>query len=211
MKKLTMLFLLIAGCIQANAQQPYCCTTQGKVLTYTQYNAKGKETGTTTQQTYKEVSGSDGNYDITIESKVKIGKRETVTETTMIVREGSVQMSMGGADVEVTVSNPKLLDIPVELEVGQQLPLGDMEMKAGPLKVTSTITENEVIESEELTTPAGTFECFVVKQASTGRVMGTKTETVTKTWYARGIGSVKTETYTNGKLMNTTLLTEMSE
>ena len=132
MKKLAMLFLLIAGCIQVNAQEPYCCTTVGKVLTYTQYNAKGKETGTTTQQTYKEVSGSDGNYDITIETKVKVGRRENVAETTMIVRDGNVQMSMGGADVEVTASNPELLNIPTELAVGQQLPLGDLEMKAGP-------------------------------------------------------------------------------
>lgn len=210
MKKLTMLFLLIAGSMQAIAQQPYCCTTPGKVLTYTQYDAKGKETSTT-QQIYKEVSGSDGNYDITIETKVKIGRRENSAETVMIVRDGNVQLTVGGNDVEVTTSNPELLNIPVELSVGQQLPLGDLEMKAGPLKVTSTITENEVIESEELTTPAGTFECFVVKQTSTGRVMGITTETITKTWYARGIGTVKTETYTNGNLASSSLLTEMSE
>lgn len=211
MKKIAILFLLIAGCFQVNAQEPYCCTTAGKVLTYTQYNAKGKETGTTTQQTYKEVTGSDGNYDITIETKVKVGKRETVNETTMIVRDGNVQISMGGADVEVTASNPELLNIPTELAVGQQLPLGDLEMKAGAMTVTSTITKNEVIASEELTTPAGTFECFVVEQVSSSRVMGMKAESTTKTWYVRGIGSVKTESYTNGKLASTTMLTEMSE
>jgi hypothetical protein len=129
----------------------------------------------------------------------------------MIVRDGNVQISMGGADVEVTASNPELLNIPTELAVGQQLPLGDLEMKAGAMTVTSTITKNEVIASEELTTPAGTFECFVVEQVSSSRVMGMKAESTTKTWYVRGIGSVKTESYTNGKLASTSMLTEMSE
>lgn len=56
MKKAFILFLIAAGFLQANAQEPYYCTTKGAVLTYTDYDAKGKENGSTVQ-TFKEVTG----------------------------------------------------------------------------------------------------------------------------------------------------------
>lgn len=210
MKKLTLLILLVAGCIHANAQEPYCCTKEGTVLTYTQYDAKGKETGTS-RQTFKEVKGSDGNYDIKLETTVNTAGTENTVETAMQVRNGNAQISMGDGSIEVTASDPELLDIPNKLAVGYQLPLGEMFVNMGGFRVKSTITENEVIDREEITTPAGTFKCYVVKQTSSGRVMGIKSESTTKTWYARGIGAVKTETYGNGQLSSSSVLTEIKK
>ena len=84
-----------------------------------------------------------------------------------------------------------------------------MYVDLGGFRVKSTITENEVVDREEITTPAGTFKCYVVKQTSSARMMGIKSETTIKTWYARGIGQVKSETYSKGELMNTSILTSM--
>lgn len=210
MKRLLFVLLFVSGFVQAHAQQPYCCTTKGAVLTYTNYDANGKESGTT-QQTLKEVSGSGENYDLTIETTVNAGGTSTTLETTMQVRNGSAQISMGNGSIDVTASDPELLIIPNKLAVGHQLPLGEMFVNLGGFRVKSTITENEVIDREEITTPAGTFKCYVVKQTSSGRVMGIKSESTIKTWYARGIGIVKSETYANGSLSNSTVLTDFKK
>ena len=211
MKKMLLFFLLMAGWAQVQAQAPYCCVTKGAELTYTDYDAKGKETGTTTN-IYKEVKViSDLDYDISMETTVNTGGMETTMETSMEVRNGSAMISMGQGSIDLTATDPELMRIPNKLAVGYKLPLGEMIVDLGGFRVKSTITENEVVDREEITTPAGTFKCYVVKQTSEGRVMGIKSATTTKIWYARGIGMVKTETYSKGDLFSTSVLTSMKK
>ena len=209
MKKIMLLFLLIAGFIQVHAQAPYCCVTKGAVLTYTDYDGKGKETGTT-EEVIKEVKIINSlDYDVSMDVTVNAAGTETKVETSMQVRDGSAMVSMGQGEIDITATDPELMRIPNKLAVGYQLPLGEMYVNLGGFRVKSTITENEVVDREEITTPAGTFKCYVVKQTSSGRVMGIKSETTLKTWYARGVGKVKPETYSKGQLISTSVLTSM--
>ena len=211
MKKLLLLFVMFVGAVSVFAQTPYCCVTKGTVLTYTDYDAKGKETGTT-KEVFKEVKMiSDQNYDIVMETTVNVGGNVTTMETNLEVRDGSAMISMGDGSIDVTATDPELLRIPNKLAVGYQLPLGEMYVNLGGFRVKSTITENEVIDREEITTPAGTFKCYVIKQTSSGRVMGIKSETTIKNWYARGIGTVKTETYSKGELFSSSVLTSIEK
>ena len=199
MKKLFLLFVMFVGTASMFAQAPYCCVTKGAVLTYTDYDAKGKETGTTTE-VFKDVTViNDMDYDVVMETTVNAGGTVTTMETTMEVRNGNAMISMGQGSIDLTATDPELLRIPNKLAVGYKLPLGEMIVDLGGFRVKSTITENEVIAREEITTPAGTFKCYVVKQTSSGRVLGMKSETTLKIWYARGIGQVKTETYSKGR------------
>ena len=191
------------------AQTPYCCITKGAILTYNSYDGKGRDGGTTTN-IYKDVTViSDLDYDITIETMVNVGGMASSAETTMEVRNGSAMISLNNGSMTVTTTDPDLLRIPNELSVGMKLPLGDMTVDVNGFKVTSNITENEVVAQEEITTPAGTFDCFVVQQTSSSRVMGIKNETTSKIWYARGIGQVKQESYSKGKLAATMVLTSI--
>lgn len=211
MKKLLLLFAMFVSAVSVFAQTPYCCVTKGTVLTYTDYDAKGKETGTT-KEVFKDVKMiSDQNYDIVMETTVNVGGNVTTMETNMEVRDGSAVISMGDGSIDVTATDPELLRIPNKLAVGYQLPLGEMYVNLGGFRVKSTITENEVIDREEITTPAGTFKCYVIKQTSSGRVMGIKSETTIKNWYARGIGAVKTETYSKGELFSSSVLTSIEK
>ena len=211
MKKTLLLFVMLAGAVSVFAQAPYCCVTKGAELTYTDYDAKGRETGTTTT-VYKDVTMiSDLDYDVAMETTVDVSGTVSTMETTMEVRNGNAMISMGQGDIDLTATDPELLRIPNKLAVGYQLPLGEMIVDLGGFRVKSTVTENEVIDREELTTPAGTFKCYVVKQTYEGRVMGIKSETTTKIWYARGIGMVKTETYSKGDLFSSTVLTSMKK
>lgn len=207
MKRLLVLFVLVAALVRVQAQTPYCCVTEGTVLTYTDYDAKGNESGTTKQVIKKVNVINSMDYDLTMETTVNISGNVTTVETNMEVRDGSATIAMGQNDIDVTATDPELMRIPNKLAVGYQLPLGEMVVNLGGFRVKSTVTENEVIDREEITTPAGTFKCYVVKQTSSGRVMGIKSETTTKTWYARGVGQVKQETYSKGELFSSSVLT----
>lgn len=211
MKRLFLLFLLLTGIMQVHAQTPYCCVTKGAELTYTDYDAKGKETGTTTT-VYKDVKMiSDMDYDIVMETTVNAGGTVTTVETGMEVRNGSAMISIGQGNIDLTATDPELMRIPNKLAVGYKLPLGEMIVDLGGFRVKNTITENEIVNREEITTPAGTFKCYVLKQTSEGRVMGIKNETTLKVWYARGIGQVKMETYSKGELFSTSVLTSLKK
>ena len=209
MKKMMLLLMMLAGASSLFSQAPYCCVTKGAELTYTDYDAKGKETGITTN-VYKDVKViSEMDYDVTMETTVNASGMVTTVATAMEVRNGSAMISMGQGSIDLTATDPELMRIPNQLAVGYKLPLGEMTVDLGGLRVKSTITENEVVDREEITTPAGTFKCYVVKQTSEGRVMGIKSSTTIKTWYARGIGAVKTETYSKGDLVSSSVLTSM--
>ena len=211
MKKTLLLFVMLAGAASLFAQAPYCCVTKGAELTYTDYDAKGRETGTTTT-VYKDVTMmSELDYDVVMETTVNVSGTVSTMNTTMEVRNGNAMISMGQGDIDLTATDPELLRIPNKLAVGYQLPLGEMIVDLGGFRVKSTVTENEVIDREEITTPAGTFKCYVVKQTYEGRVMGIKSSTTTKIWYARGIGMVKTESYNKGELFSTSVLTSMKK
>ena len=149
------------------------------------------------------------DYDVTMETMVNASGQEVTMETNMQVRNGSAMISMGQGDIDVTATDPELMRIPNKLAVGYQLPLGEMYVNLGGFRVKSTITENEVVDREEITTPAGTFKCYVVKQTSSGRALGIKSESTVKTWYARGVGRVKQETYSKGDLITSSVLTSM--
>ena len=205
MKKMLLLLMMLAGASSLFSQAPYCCVTKGAELTYTDYDAKGKETGVTTN-VYKDVKViSEMDYDVTMETTVNASGMVTTVATAMEVRNGSAMISMGQGSIDLTATDPELMRIPNQLAVGYKLPLGEMTVDLGGLRVKSTITENEVVDREEITTPAGTFKCYVVKQTSEGRVMGIKSSTTIKTWYARGIGAVKTETYSKGDLVSSSV------
>ena len=211
MKKTILLFIMLAGVTSVFAQAPYCCVTKGAELTYTDYDAKGRETGTTVN-VYKDVTMmSELDYDVVMETTVNISGTVSTMNTTMEVRNGNAMISMGQGDIDLTATDPELLRIPNKLAVGYQLPLGEMIVDLGGFRVKSTVTENEVIDREEITTPAGTFKCYVVQQTCEGRVMGIKSSTTSKIWYARGIGMVKTETYSKGDLVSSTVLTSMKK
>lgn len=65
-----------------------------------------------------------------------------------------------------------------------------------------TVTDRQIIGQETVTVPAGTFDCWKVSETFTTKMfmMGKETA-VTESWYADGIGEVKTINYTKrGKI-----------
>ncbi len=204
--KRVLLFIMALGYAAAaygQANEPFCCVTPGAELKYVTTDAKGKkETGSSVTK-INSVSGSNGNYTIsqTITTYANGAQLMQPMEVTTKVSGGNASVALGGGIAVETDSDIPV--IPADLEVG-------MELKCGTVKVSiSGITSEQIIEShkvvarEDLTTAAGTFDCYVVEQVYTTQVAFIKAKGSQKIWYARGVGNVKTETYDKkGKLVS---------
>lgn len=186
------------------AQRPYWCVTPGTKLDYTVYDAKGAVTGTSSI-TVVTADGSGENYDITMQAETPGIAPFTVSAT---ISDGRVVTGMGETGIEIDGSVPF---VPLRMAVGMELDCGTITVNTGGITTTQTITDNRVVDREEISTAAGTFKCYVVQQKYSAKVMGIKVNGSQKTWYARGIGQVKLETYdSKGKLLQIQLLTGIS-
>jgi len=115
----------------------------------------------------------------------------------------NVEYDITGTDIE----------IPNNLSVGQSLPEANLNvnLRMAQIKMTmeSTITNRKVTGREKVTTPAGTFDCFVITSDLTTTMATTQTSNM-KQWIAEGVGMVKQEEYRNGSLKTKSLLTSFS-
>lgn len=205
MKKSLSLLLLALVAVTASAQTPYCCITKGAVLEYANYNDEDK-IDSYTRQIVQEVSEmGDGNYDLRIANSTidKPGQKKDGEEgyiTLFNVTNANAQMPVmfgQGTIIEGADANR----LPAQIAVGYQLPIGDVRVDMGGMSTVATITENEVAGRGEITVPAGTFKCYIVKQTVTMSTMGMSASTTTKAWYSRGVGLVKSETTMGNRLV----------
>lgn len=84
--------------------------------------------------------------------------------------------------------------IPSELYVGQELPDYEVEITM-VFKARLTYTDRKVIDRETLSTPAGSFDCYIIEETNTSWIMMNRDRKTTRTWWAKGVGKIKEETY----------------
>ena len=114
-------------------------------------------------------------------------------------------------DFETEISGTQIV-IPNNLHIGQELPDATMNMRINMsginIKMEVSMTDRTVLTKETVTTPAGTFECFVIGYTNTIN-MGMNRTTTAKQWIARGVGMVKQEDYNGrGRVTSSSLLTD---
>jgi len=209
-----------------SACSKYYPLEEGTTFQYTNYDKKGKLSGSidyTTTNYRKE----DGLEIVTMKVKTKDKKgKETVDFYYDISCDGNgisidfkslgnMGMLQQFEDMETEITGTNTL-IPNELVVGQELPDSEMKMKismAGMAMNVDVITKDrKVISEENLTTPAGTFNCLVMQTTTESNVMGKKMSYTTKSWIAEGVGMVKQESYDDkGNLMNYSELTKLDK
>ncbi|WGK65419.1 TapB family protein [Croceiramulus getboli] len=117
-----------------------------------------------------------------------------------------VDMSFTGTDIE----------IPNTLSVGQELEDANVTMNfsaAGmTMKTTVDMINRKVEKKESVTTPAGTFDCYVIYNDTEAKVMMSKNRSSSRMWLAENIGMVKQEMYNKGgKTISTTELTSYTQ
>ena len=209
MKKTLLVLAGLGFALAALAQSPFTCTTEGAKLHYMTTDDKGNETSTTDVEITK-VKSSGDTYSITQVIQLLInGKAFTKPiETVATVKDGDVVVDFsGGLSLAAEGAG---FTLPKRMAVGLELPTGEVTVDVSGLKVKQDITFHKVVAKEELTVPAGTYECYVVERQYSAKMLGMKVKGSMKTWYARGIGAVKTETFDKkGKLATTQILTEV--
>ncbi|QIE60299.1 hypothetical protein G5B37_12225 [Rasiella rasia] len=114
-------------------------------------------------------------------------------------------------DFETEISGTKIV-IPNNLHVGQELPDATMtmlvDMSGINIRMEVSMTDRTVVNRETITTPAGTFDCYVIGYTNTVN-MGINRTTTAKQWISKGVGMVKQEDYNRrGRVTSSSLLTD---
>jgi hypothetical protein len=147
---------------------------------------------------------AETEYDVTCDgTKISIDYNSMVSPM-MMEQFQNMEYDISGIDLE----------IPNNLSVGQELPDAEMNMKISMsginMNMDLTITNRKVIGKEDVTTPAGTFSCFVITYDMTTKMGMTQTSN-SKQWIAEGVGMVKQEDYQRGKVSSSSVLTKFSK
>ena len=108
------------------------------------------------------------------------------------------------------------IEIPNDLSVGQKLNDANVAMKISMsginMNMTVDMTNRNVEKKESISTPAGTYDCYVLYSENRSKMMMANQVYPSRVWLAEGVGMVKQETYKkNGDLMSSTLLTAHSK
>ena len=188
---------------------------KGAVQVFASKDANGKITSQV-RNTIKEITGSKNAFAIIYEGEVldangKPADKDNpiILNYRVVVKDGIMYLDMKGMfggmeglDGDMQMSGT-VMKIPNNLSVGQSLDDAALNIKVGFMNLSVIITERKCLAIESVTVEAGTFRGYKVSQKASTTAMGSKTESTTLTWYAKGVGTVKTETYDkNGKLLS---------
>lgn len=221
MKKITLLFAALIVGIFAFAQdcESFFPVKKGAYMEMKNYDEKGKLTGTV-RQTITDVNSIANGIVIKVSSEQLDDKNKSLGVQDLEMRcEGGVfymdmknffnQAAMGGGqNAEMTVDATDLV-FPGNLKVGETLPDGSLNISMPPLTMGVNIFNRKVVSIENVTTPAGSFECYKVSYDIETKIPFKMTNSAVQ-WYAKDAGAVRTETYNKkGKLIGYSELTEL--
>ncbi|WP_282089320.1 hypothetical protein [Aquimarina algiphila] len=221
---LIALLMLTSTYAQDNCSKFYA-TQEGKKLTIYQYD-KRENLEIISEYRVKEVESTGGQSIITIAMDLTDGRnnkhiisssfkarcsgRTTHLDPESFIAPGILDQY---SDMEYSITGDDI-SIPNHLEVDQELPNASVHMSvnAGIMNIntTTTMSDRKVIAKEEITTPAGTFDCYVITYTNT-LSMGMAKTFYSKQWISEGVGMVKEETRkSNGRLVTRSILHQIN-
>jgi hypothetical protein len=218
-------FVMIAGILAQDCPMyfPDVINTQ---LEYKQYDKKGGLTGSSIQK-ITDIKKSGNSVEVKVSAESFDAKGKSLGTMQLAARcEGGIyyidmknlmgQQSMESyKDMEMKVEGGNL-EMPNAMKAGDVLKSGDMKIafSSGGMTIMNmsfSVTNRKVEAVENLTTPAGTFECYKISyDVATKMMVNVKTKGVE--WYSKGVGLVKSETYsTDGKLLGSSVLNSIKK
>jgi hypothetical protein len=196
---------------------------------YEIYDRKEK-LATKMTHTFKNIQGSGDNMSATMTQELYDAKKGDKIATSdldwkcengilhfdmksmNLMMDETQQMNMGEAGMSVDVTGDQL-DLPSDLSVGQKLKDVSYTIKMTMAAMTLMnrtyhVKDRKVEAQENLTTPAGSFDCYKVTFTTTNDKG--RGEMKSAIWYAKDAGLVKSENYDdNGKLAGRQILTKV--
>lgn len=213
-----ILFLLLTVPVVLRAQG-YCCDRQGATLEYVRKISKSGETQWRHTMKVKDVSkGPDGSVVTSVSIFLKPnGKpyyKSDIIEQVVLRENNDVWVDMEAVTVEyikgraglnaTAEADPSI--IPASMEPGDTLPQVSGKAKVSLLTYTYRIWDRKVLRRESISVPAGTFDCVVLEEHKLESGPGHNRDVLNHTWYCKGIGFVRHDTYINGKLDTSEIL-----
>ncbi|TRX57721.1 hypothetical protein FNH22_15030 [Fulvivirga sp. M361] len=220
------LLLSVAICLTVNvvtyAQcNPFFNFKEGSKWELTNYNGKGKIEGRQENE-IKELKANGDGWDASLHM-VLYDKKDRV------VYDKNIEMGCAAGVVTLDMTrlisdeqleafqdmNMKLemdnIEIPSGLEVGMTLDDGSVILTGDlPMTVKVTVTDRKVESKENITTPAGTFECYKISyKVATKMLMNIESTGVD--YISKNVGMVRTETFNkSGKLVGYSEITKLN-
>lgn len=183
---------------------------EGKIdYAVTEVNNNGSSTTASMNIVFTDEKGKEtmtNNYQFTCEGDLVKINFESLIPDQMMQQYKDMEMTIDGTDIE----------IPNRLSVGQTLPDANVSLKvsiAGAMNMNINVdTVNRKVEKKEsITTPAGTFDCFVIYSETKTKMMMSNQTFPSRQWLAEGVGMVKTENYNKkGDINGTMVLTQFN-
>lgn len=198
---------------------------KGTTFEITSYDKKDKQTSVA-HYNIASVS-TDGNATVAlVENEIFDDKKESILKSSYNItcEENRIaidfkslitpEMFAQYQDMEIDITGNDMI-IPNDLSVGKTLPDSDvlMTIKMTPMQIKLSVKmlNGKVEKREKITTPAGTFDCYVIS-FETEFKMGLKRKGKTRQWLAKGVGMVKSEDYNKkGKVIAKSLLTKFNK
>ncbi len=204
--------------------QPFFCIDEGTRLVYLRKHAdsgeiKWKHTMDIREVVMAEDSSAIVRYSSYFEDKRGKGiTKDTIHLSASITEDSDVIVDISASMVavlkgflwkgaKVEAEGGKTL-LPYSLVPGQTIPEAHGCVSALGMKMNVDVTDRKVIGHETITTPAGTFECTVVSEHKVEKGMMRNRITTAHTWYARGVGMVRHDTYDRNMKLETSEILE---
>jgi hypothetical protein len=228
MKTLSLIcaFFCIAYTINAQNCGSYYPMVEGATFEYTNYNKKGKKEGVAKYKVSEvNTSGDVTDATMSIELIDEKGKELYQTDYKFTCTDNTVSIDYESLipsstlqqfeDMEMDISGTDL-ELPNNLSVGQELPDANVAIKISMsginMNTTVDMINRKVEKKESVTTPAGTFDCYVIYNDNKMKAMMVNSTMGSRVWYSEGVGMVKQESYKkNGSIMTSTVLTAFSK
>jgi hypothetical protein len=210
--------MLVSGSLQA--QNIFFPVKQGTVQVFSHKNARGN-IESHSRQTIKSVEGSGANMTITYSMEALDKSQKPLRDATemtfkMTVRNNLIifdinemipPQMMNSQEFKVEIKGDAI-ELPASIQPGQSLKDAaiTMTMDMGVMKMTTEMkmTDGKCVAIEDVTVPAGSYKCHKITQTTSTTAMRNTTVIHSVTWYAPGVGVVKSETYDkSNKLINT--------
>ena len=230
MKKILICTVLLLSSLLLNAagpeKEPYFCTRPGTILHYERYKAGTTKLLQTTlfeiESVQPSAKGRTVHYAVTM---AKASGRELLggraPQTSYVSPNGNTSLDFGetvkgfiqnmfpSAKVEVTNSEALL---PVDMQPGDTLPEAHSTVKVVGINAHFHVTGRKVLRRETITTPAGTFECMVVREFKEEDAPLHHTDNWLDNYYVRGLGYVRHDKYDkNMRLLESEVLVRIEQ
>ncbi len=227
-----LIFLLTITSLPLFAQDncsPYLPLQEGVMYEVENYNPKDKLESKAATKVIK-TEAIDGGIEAVMATEIFDDKGKSINTSTFKVKcindaflidmesllDPKTMGGYEGMDVEIDAD---YLVLPTSLSEGQKLEDGKVTATIGNngvniMTMTIDIINRKVMGKETITTPAGTFDCYVITydvQSTMGAMMPIKLNMSAKDWFAKGAGMVRSENYRKDKLQGYSLLTKLEK